>query len=164
MNARHALAAASLSVLAVLGTVAPASAADPACDDAVALQASVDGARSALTDAQAAFHAANRPLGRLVAAKRHEAKAELAQSRAAMRTLRSQLRGKQAAETRAAVLVQLRAERRDAAEARNLLTFKRAALAQVKADRLAARAAVTAARTALEGLETTQESCATPTP
>jgi hypothetical protein len=159
MNLRRALAASSLSVLAVLGTVAPASAADPACDDAVALQTSVDGARTALTAAEAAFHAANRPLGLLVAAKRHEAKAELAQSRAALKSLSAQLHGRRTTDVRQSVLLQLRTERRDVVEARSLLTFKRAALAEIKADRTAARAALTSARTALADLETTQESC-----
>jgi hypothetical protein len=163
MNARRALAAAGLSVLAVLGTVAPANAADPSCDDAVALQTSVTEARTAVSAARAAFHAANRPLGQLVAAKRHETKAELSQSRAAMRTLTSQLHGRRTTDVRQTVLVQLRAERHDAAEARNLLTFKRALLAEIKADRSAARAAVVAARTTLRSLETTQESCGTTT-
>ena len=163
MNARRAVAAAGLSVLAVLGTVAPATAADPACDDTVALQASVVEAQSAVTAAQAAFHAANRPLGRLVAAKRHEAKAELSQSRAAMRTLTAQLHGRRTTDVRQAVLVQLRAERRDAAEARNLLTFKRAMLTEIKAEKAAARTALVAARATLRSLETTQESCGTTT-
>ena len=162
MNARRAVAAAGLSVLAVLGTVAPATAADPACD-AVALQASVVEAQSAVTAAQAAFHAANRPLGRLVAAKRHEAKAELSQSRAAMRTLTAQLHGRRTTDVRQAVLVQLRAERRDAAEARSLLTFKRAMLAEIKAEKAAARTALVAARATLRSLETAQESCGTTT-
>lgn len=159
MNVRRAFAAASLSVLAVLSTVTPASAADPACDDTVALQTSVDNARTVLTDTQAAFHAANRPLGLLVAAKRHEAKAELAQSRAALKTLTAQLHGPQASDVRQSVLTQLRVARHDQAEARSLLTFKRTALAAIKADRAAARAAVDAARTALENLEATQASC-----
>ncbi len=159
MNVRRALAASSLSVVAVLGTVGPATAADPACGDAVALQASVDEAETAVTAAQAAFHAANRPLGRLVSAKRHEARAELAQSRDALKALTAQLHGRLATDVRQGVLTQLRAERRDAAEARSLLTFKRAMLAEIKADRSAARAAVVAARTALDDLETTQESC-----
>jgi hypothetical protein len=158
MNARRALAAASLSVLAVLGTVAPATADDAACAD-TSLQASVDAARTTLTAAQAAFHAANRPLGQLVAAKRHEAKAELTQSRAALKALTAQLRGRPTAAVRESVLTQLRAERRDVAEARSLLTYKRGVLAEIKAERSAARAAVVAARTALEDLQTTQESC-----
>lgn len=133
MNVRPTLAAVSLSLLAVLGTVAPASAADPACDDAVALQTSVDDAHTALVAARVAFHAANRPLGRLVAAQRHEAKG------------------------------QPHAKHRGRAEAPNLLSDKRTALAAIKADRGAARAAVAAARTALHDLEKTQESCGSST-
>ncbi|CAN5538349.1 hypothetical protein BH10ACT10_BH10ACT10_05450 [soil metagenome] len=129
MNVRPALLAVSLSLLAMLGNVAPASAADPVCDDVVALQASVDDAHTALVVAKVAFHAVNRPLGRLVAAKRHEAKA------------------------------QPHAQHRGRAEAPNLLSDKRTALDAVKADRRAARVAVAAARTALRDLEKTQDSC-----
>ncbi len=161
MNVRRALAGSTLSLVAVLGTVSPASAADPACEDAVALQASVDTAQATLTDAVAAFHAANRPLGQLVSAQRHAAKTELAESRAALRTLTAKLTGKQTAETRRAILAQMRVERREAAAARSLLTSKRALLAEIKAGRSEARAALDAARTALETLVTTQESCDT---
>jgi hypothetical protein len=134
---------------------------DPACDDAVALQASVDSAQATLADARAAFHAANRPLGQLVSAQRHAAKAELAESRTTLRGLIAQLRGKQGAEARQAILAQVRVERREAAAARNLLTSKRALLAEIKAGRNEARAALRTARAALESLESTQESCGT---
>ena len=148
MNVRRALAGSALSLVAVLGTVSPASAADPACEDAVALQASVDAAQATLTDAVAAFHAA---------------KVELAESRTALRGLTVQLRGKRSAEARHAILAQVRVERREAAAARNLLTSKRALLAEIKAGRSEARAALVAARAALESLETALESCgATP--
>jgi hypothetical protein len=161
MNLRRALAGSTLSLLAVLGAVAPASAADPACDDAVALQASVDAAQVTLADARTAFHAANRPLGQLVSAQRHAAKAELTESRTALRSLAAQLRGKQSAEARQAILAQVRVERREAAAARSLLTSKRALLAEIKADRSEARDALREARTALQSLESTQESCGT---
>jgi hypothetical protein len=161
MNVRRALAGSTLSLLAVLGTVAPASAADGACDDPAALQASVVAAQVTVTDAKVAFHAANRPLGQLVSAQRHAAKTELAESRAALRTLTAKLTGKQTAETRRAILAQVRVERREAAAARSLLTSKRALLAEIKAGRSEARAALAAARTALETLVTTQESCGT---
>jgi chromosome condensin MukBEF ATPase and DNA-binding subunit MukB len=162
MKLRRALAGSTLSLLAVLATVAPATAADPACDDTVALQASVDAARATLTDAEAAFHAANRPLGQLVSAQRHAAKAELSQSRTALHELTRQLRGRQSAEARLAVPAQVRVERREAAAARSLLTSKRALLAEIKADRSEARTTLRTARTALESLETAQESCGTP--
>ena len=161
MNVRRALAGSALSLVAVLGTVSPASAADPACEDAVALQASVDAAQATLTDAVAAFHAANRPLGQLVSAQRHAAKVELAESRAALRRLTGKLRGKQSAEARHAILAQARVERREAAAAQSLLTSKRALLAEIKAGRSEARTALDAARAALESLETAQESCGT---
>ena len=153
MNVRRALAGSTLSLLAVLGTVAPASAADGACDDPAALQASVVAAQVTVTDAKVAFHAANRPLGQLVSAQRHAAKAELTESRAALRRLTAKLTGKQGAEARQAILAQARVERREAAAAQSLLTSKRALLAEIKAGRGECGA--------LESLETTQESCAT---
>ena len=130
MNVRRALAGSTLSLLAVLGTVAPASAADGACDDPAALQASVVAAQVTVTDAKVAFHAANRPLGQLVSAQRHAAKAELTESRAALRRLTAKLTGKQGAEARQAILAQARVERREAAAAQSLLTSKRALLAE----------------------------------
>ena len=89
---RRTVAATALTaaVLAPL-TAAPASADETTCD-AVVATAAVTSAEQAVSDARAAFKAANRPLGRLVAAKRHEARAELAQSKAALRALAKESR------------------------------------------------------------------------
>ena len=129
----------------------------PSCEDAAGLHAAVVAAQQQVTDAKAAFKAANRPLGRLVAAKRHEARTELAQSRTAMKQLRAQLRhgGDDAVTVRA----ELRAEQRDVAHARNLLQFKRALLREIKTDRAEARTTWRAARADLAELESTEESC-----
>lgn len=164
MNLRHTLAASAISVIGLMGTVIPAaSAADYSCDDTVALHDAVASAQQAVTDARAAFVAANRPLGRLIAAKRHEARAELSQSRAALRTLARQSRSADTRQEAAALRTQIRAERRDIAEARSLLTYKREMLAAIKADRLAARTAFASARATLESLQETEDSCTTPT-
>ena len=53
----------------------------------------------------------------------------------------------------------MRQERRDIAHARNLLTEKRALLAQIKAERRAAHVELKAARAALAQLEALQASC-----
>jgi hypothetical protein len=164
MNLRHTLAASTISVIGLMATAVPsASAADYSCDDTVALNAAVVSAQQAVTDARAAFVASNRPLGRLISAKRHEARAELAQSRAALRTLAQQARSADTRAEAATLRTQIRAERRDLVEARNLLTFKRAMLAEIKADRLAARTAFASAKAALESLQELEDSCATTT-
>jgi hypothetical protein len=49
------------------------------------------------------------------------------------------------------------------AEARSLLTFKRAMLAEIKADRLAARTAFVSATQTLASLQELEDSCATTT-
>jgi hypothetical protein len=167
MKSRLALAAASLSVLAIFaGSVPSASAADPSCDDAVALQASVADAQTLVTEARVAFHAANRPLGRLIAAKRHEARSELTRSRSTLRVLTKEARTATSAAERLALHAELRTERRAAASARNLLDFKRVTLAAIKADRRTARAALVAARVTLVQLTELEGSCApvAPTP
>lgn len=164
MNVRHILAASTISVIGLMGTAIPAaSAADSSCDDTVALNAAVVSAQQAVTDARAAYRAANRPLGRLIAAKRHEARVELSQSRAALRTLARQSRSADTRAEAAALRTQIRAERRDVAEARSLLTFKRAMLAEIKADRLAARTAFVSATQTLASLQELEDSCATTT-
>ncbi len=164
MNVRHILAASTISVIGLMGTAVPAaSAADYSCDDTVALNAAVVSAQQAVTDARAAFVAANRPLGRLIAAKRHEARVELSQSRAALRTLARQSRSADTRAEAAALRTQIRAERRDVAEARSLLTFKRAMLAEIKADRVAARTAFVSATQTLASLQELEDSCTTTT-
>lgn len=166
MNLRHVFVTGAVAVTSLFATAAAvpaASAADYSCADTVALHGAVDTAQQAVVDARAAFVAANRPLGRLISAKRHEARAELTQSRAALRTLAKQSRSADSRDEAAALRVQMRAERRDLAEARNLLTFKRAMLAEIKADRRAARTAFVSARDALESLQQLEDSCTTTT-
>ena len=157
-TARRALAAAVLTT-ALAAQLAPAASADETTCDATVAGAAVTSAEQTVADARAAFKAANRPLGRLVAAKRHEARAELAQSRTALRALAKEARSGSTADGRAALSAEVRAERRDVAEARNLLTFKRALLAAIKADRAAARAALVAARAELAKARAAEDAC-----
>ena len=142
---RRAVAATALTAVLAPMTAAPASADETTCD-AVVATAAVTSAEQAVSDARAAFKAANRPLGRLVAAKRHEARAELAQSKAALRALAKETRSASTRDGLEALRAEARAERRDVAEARSLLTFKRATLAAIKADRAAARTGLAAAQ------------------
>ena len=158
-TARRALVAAVLTT-ALAAPLAPTASADEATCDVTATGAALTTAEQTVADARAAFQAANRPLGRLVAAKRHEARVELARSRAALRALAKQARSGSTSDGSAALRAEVRAERRDVAEARNLLTFKRALLAAIKADRAAARAALVAARAELAKARAAQDACA----
>ena len=88
-----------------------------------------------------------------------EARAELKQSRTQMRTLTKEARHTKSGSELKDLRAQMKAERHDIAESRNLLTYKKALLASIKADRKTARDAFLAARTALETLKTLQESC-----
>ena len=160
-TARRALAAVALTTALAAPLAPPASADGTSTCDGTA--AAVTTAEQAVADARAAVKAANRPLGRLVAAKRHEARAELAQSRAALRALAKQARGGSTPDGAEALRAEARAERRDVAEARSLLTFKRALLAAIKADRAAGRAALVTAKADLAAARTAQDACLTGT-
>jgi uncharacterized protein involved in outer membrane biogenesis len=163
MHLRHLLAGSALAALVSGGALlSPASATVTAsCDDPAALTAAITQAQADLTQARVDLKAANRPLGRLVAAKRHEARAELATSRVALRALRKQLAHTKSPADRAALRQQIHGERRDVSHARSLLELKRAVLTEIKADRAAARAEVTAATTSLAELTALQETCPT---
>ena len=157
---RRSLAVCAVSAIAFGGAVLPtASAADVSCADPAALATAVTDAQTAVTQAKAAFKATNVPLGKAVAAKRAEARAELKQSRTQMRTLTKEARHTKSGRELKDLRAQMKAERHDIAESRNLLTYKKALLASIKADRKTARDAFRAARTALETLKTLQESC-----
>lgn len=157
---RRSLAVCAVSAIAFGGAVLPtASAADVSCADPVSLATAVTDAQTVVTQAKAAFKATNVPLGKAVAAKRAEARAELKQSRSQLRTLAKEARHTKSGSELKDLRVQMKAERHDIAESRNLLTFKKALLASIKADRKTARDAFRAARTALDALETLQESC-----
>ena len=157
---RHVLATTAVSALALGGAVLPsaASAADLSCDNPAAVQTAVVSAQAAVSAARADVKAANRPLGKVVAAKRHAAKVELRQSRTELRALRAKAKTAPLA-TRKALIQQMRQERRDIAHARNLLTEKRALLAQIKTERRAAHVELKAARAALAQLEALQARC-----
>jgi hypothetical protein len=158
---RHVIATSAVSALALGGAVlapASASAAEPSCDNPAALHSAVVSAQGAVAAASADMKAANRPLGAQVAAKRHAAKAELAQSRTELRALRDQAKLAPKA-TRKSLIQQMRQERRDIARARNLLTVKHSLLAQIKAERRAAHAELKAARAMLRRLEALQAGC-----
>ena len=156
---RRTVAATALTVAVLTPTAATPASADETTCDAVVATAAVTSAEQAVSDARAAFKAANRPLGRLVAAKRHEARVELAQSKAALRTLAKESRSASARDGFEAQLTEARAERRDVAEARSLLTYKRATLAAIKADRAAARAGLAAAKAQLAVARSAAATC-----
>ena len=157
---RRALTAGLVTAAAAATVAVPmsAEASNKTCD-APTVAASLAMAQADVAQARAAFKAANRPLGQLVAAKRHEAKAEIKQSSDALRALDDQAEGDSTRDGADAVRAQARAERHDIAEARNLLTFKRAMLAEIKADRLAARTAYRAATSELHRLASLEDSC-----
>ncbi len=160
LHLRHALATSAVTALAFGGAALPsANATEVSCDNPEELSVAVTQAQESVDSARQVFRAANRPLGRLVAAKRHEARAELAQSRAAMRTLRRQAGHASSPEERRALHAQLRTERREAAMARTLLTFKRELLAAIKADRHDARVQLRDARAELSDLREVEEGC-----
>ena len=160
LHLRRSLAVCAVSAIAFGGAVLPtASAADVSCADPAALATAVTDAQTAVTQAKAAFKATNVPLGKAVAAKRAEARAELKQSRSQMRTLVKEARHTKSGSELTDLRAQMKVERHDIAESRNLLTYKKALLASIKTDRTTARDAFRAARTALETLKTLQESC-----
>ena len=157
---RRALAAGLVTAAAAATFAVPlsAEASNKACD-APTVAASLATAKAEVAQAKAAFKAANRPLGKLVSAKRHEAKAEIKQSVTALRALDDEAGDDSTGDGAEAVRAQVRAERHDIAEARNLLTYKRAMLAEIKADRLAARTAYRAATSELHRLAALEDSC-----
>ena len=159
---RHLLATCAVSAIALGGTTLPsASAADLTCDNPEALQSAVVEAQGAVATAKSAVKASNRPLGRLVSAKRAEARVELKQSQAELRSLAREADKAHSAAELKALRAQVRAERKDVAEARNLLTHKRAVLAAIKADRSTARTSLQAARVVLHDLVELQDTCST---
>lgn len=159
---RHVLATCAVSAIALGGTALPtASAADLTCGNPEALQSAVVEAQGAVATAKSAVKATNRPLGQLVSAKRAEARVELKQSRAELRSLAREAHEAHSAAELKVLRAQVRAERKDVAEARNLLTVKRAVLAAVKADRIAARTSLQAARVVLHDLVELKDTCST---
>lgn len=159
MPIRHILAAGAVSALALVGTVTPtAGAAETLCPTPEEMQTSLAGATTAVAEAKAVFQASNRPLGQLVSSTRHEARAELASSRAASKELRRSMRSATPAE-RAELRSTLKAERSDMKEARGLLSSKRAVLAEIEADRTEARTDLRAAQHALVALRQQAEAC-----
>ena len=159
---RHVLATCAVSAIALGGTALPsASAADLTCDNPEALQSAVVEAQGAVATAKSAVKASNRPLGQLVSAKRTGAWVELKQSRVELRSLAREAHKAHSAAELKALRLQMRAERKDVADARTLLTVKRAVLAAVKADRTAARTSLQAARVVLHGLVELQDTCST---
>jgi hypothetical protein len=136
-----------------------AEATAPTCDDPAAVHAAVVSAQQTLSDAQAVWAVVNRPLGRMVAAKRHQAKADLAAAQAEATVLRKQLRHARSAAEAQELRSSLRAEHQQTAHARNLLEFKRAALAEVKAQRAAARLSLEQAQSDLADLQGDEAAC-----
>ena len=160
VNPRLSLAVACAS-LALVAISAPSQAetTTPSCDDPVAVHDAVVSAEQTLSDAQAVWRVVNRPLGRMVAAKRHQAKADLAAAQAESRVLRKELRHTQSAAAAKELRSTLSAEHQQAAHARNLLEFKRAAIAEVKAQRAAARLSLQQARSDLAELQADEAAC-----
>jgi hypothetical protein len=158
LNLRRTLAGAAVSTLLAGGALVGPTLAGPAfADDSApvpsaactAATAQVTSARTAVVEARKAYVAANRPLGKLVAAERATARTEVRTSRTALRQLQKQLAKSQDKGTRASLIAQAKKERTDIRHATRLLDSKAALLAQIKADRKAAGAAFAAARTVL---------------
>jgi hypothetical protein len=162
LNLRLAVAGGTMTVLALVGgTFTSATAAEPACDSPEALHAAVVSARTDVLLARQAFKAVNRPVAQLLAEQRREARAEVRQSRAAIRVLRHEAHATTSPAERKAIRVQLRAERHDIAKAQRLLRFPKVARAAVKAERIAARAQLVAARRVLRSARQLEETCST---
>jgi hypothetical protein len=153
------VACASLALVAV-SAPSQADTSTPTCDDPVAVHDAVVSAQQTLGDAQAVWKVVNRPLGRMVAAKRHQAKADLVAAQTEARVLRRELRHTHSVAAAQEVRSSLRAEHQQAAHARNLLQFKRAALAEVKAQRAAARLSRDEATSDLAELQADEAACA----
>jgi hypothetical protein len=152
---RQALVVGALSA-ATLGatTVTPAMAEDAtASSDCVTATAQVAHARTAFVAARNAFVASNKPLGKLLFAERAAARTELRTAQITMHRLQRQVAKTHDKAARAALLVQVSAERADIRHSTRLLDSKTALRAQALADRAVAKTAFAAARTASEAAE-----------
>jgi multidrug efflux pump subunit AcrA (membrane-fusion protein) len=152
------LAAAAASACVAL-TPSAAHADDTVCPSPEEQQVALEEARLEAAAAKLGFKEAQRPLGHLVKAQRHESRDVVTALQRAMKDLRAAARlaeGDDQAAAQAA-LADARAELRDN---RSMLTSKRALLAEIKADRTEARAAWKDARSALNDLRALAEACA----
>ena len=152
---RKALATTAVSAFLAVGALAgPAAAApaDPAACTAATAQLAT--AQDGFTAARLAVKAANRPLGKLIAAERKEARTEVRTSLAALRSVQKATAKTRDKSARKALLAQAKAERADVRHSTRLLDSKKALLAEIKADRQAAHAAFAVAKTALLDAQT----------
>jgi chromosome segregation ATPase len=137
-----------LLVAATAGAAGPASAGDTS-PDCVSATAQVTTARDAVQAARAAVRAAHRPLGQVMVDERKAARAEVRTSRAALRGQQRKAAHTRDRAERKALQAQIKGERADIRHGTRLLDSKHALLAQIKADRKAAKAALRTAVAAL---------------
>lgn len=162
---RRALVAGALSA-AALGatTVAPAMADDTSpSPECVTATAQVATAKAGFVAARQAFVATNKPMGKLLAAERLAARAEVRTSQIAIRQLQHTAAKTHDKAARATLVAHIRAERADIRHSTRLLDSKAALRAQALADRKAAKTAFAAARAASETAETAADAACTDT-
>ena len=123
---RSATASGALCLLVATGAAAAPAGADPVSPDCATATAQVAAARTAVGEARSAFHAAQRPLGRLLAEERKAARVEVRTSRAAIRQEQRAVARTHDRAERKALREKIRAERADVRHGNRLLESKRA--------------------------------------
>jgi hypothetical protein len=161
---RAAAVSGALSLLVATGAAAGPASADSSSPDCVAATAQVATARTAVLAARAAVHAVHRPIGQVVADERKAARVEVRTSREALRAQQRKAARTHDRAERKALHAQIKAERADIRHGQRLLDSKRALLAQVKADRRAAQAALATAVAALRDARAAAAQVCTDTP
>lgn len=144
-----ALSAAALGTSVAGPAMADDTAPSPECVTATAQAAT---ANSDFVAARKALVATNKPLGKLLAAERTAARAEVRTSRTALRQLHQQATKTHDKAAREALRARMCVERADIRHSTRLLESKVALRAQVRAERQAAKVAFTA-RSALEAAQ-----------
>jgi hypothetical protein len=159
---RRTLATSAVSALLAVGALAGPAAAAPADPAAcTAATAQLTTARDGFTAARLAVKAANRPIGKLMAAERAEARKEVRTSVAALRQLKKATAKTHDKDARKELQEQARKERADIRHSSRLLGSRAALLAQVRSERAAAKAAFAVARKALHvAREAVETACA----
>lgn len=154
--ARAAVSAVAFASLAVPAAATASVTVDCAADNSVLLTS----AETAVAEAKAVRLAANRPLGLLMQVERGAARAEARTARAVIRALRMEARDRDLSEEERAALLASLEEQSDALRhSLRLLESRRALLAEIKAGRTDAKAALKAVRTALVELRAALDAC-----
>lgn len=131
-----------------VGPAAAEEIAGPSVECAAA-SAELATAKAGAVAARKAFVASNKPMGKLIAAERAAARAEVKTSRTALRQLEGRLSTSHDKAARKALQARIKAERADVRHGNRLLASQAALRAEVKTERAAAKNAYAAARAAL---------------